>query len=170
MAEIWVTNWQPCLFLRFALSCFQGTRFNRKNNRIIQYHKVFYIKFHREIYSNCHMKNGQKFVPLPNNVKTEISNMLFTEKIKELRIQNQMPQRQIAAALDIDTATYCKIEKGERRAKKEQVAILSEMFHVEMTYLLTLWLADKVTDMVSDEHVIASEALSIAAKNLRRIG
>ena len=92
--------------------------------------------------------------------------MLFTEKIKELRIQNQMPQRQIAAALDIDTATYCKIEKGERRAKKEQVAILSEMFHVEMTDLLTLWLAD----MVSDEHIVASEALSMAAENLRRIG
>ena len=30
--------------------------------------------------------------------------MLFPEKIKELRIQNQMPQRQIAAVLDIDTA------------------------------------------------------------------
>ena len=62
--------------------------------------------------------------------------MLFTKKIKELRIQNQMPQRQIAAALNIDTVTYCKIEKGERRAKKEQVAILSEMFHVEMIDLL----------------------------------
>ena len=96
--------------------------------------------------------------------------MLFTEKIKELRIQNQMSQRQIAAALDIDTETYCKIEKGERKAKKEQIAILSEMFHVEMTALLTLWLADKVTDMVSDEQVVASEALSMAAENLRRIG
>lgn len=95
--------------------------------------------------------------------------MLFTEKIKELRIQNQMPQRQIAAALNIDTATYCKIEKGEHRAKKEQV-VLSEMFHVERTYLLTLWLADKVTDMVSDEHIVASETLSMAAENLRRIG
>ena len=36
---------------------------------------------------------------------------MFSERIKELRIQNQIPQRQIAAALDIDTATYCKIEK-----------------------------------------------------------
>jgi len=116
------------------------------------------------------MKNWQKFVSLPNNVKTKISNMLFTEKIKELRIQNQMPQRQIAAALDIDTATYCKIEKGERKAKKEQVAILSEMFHIEMTDLLTLWLADKVTDIVSDEHKVASKALSMVAENLRRIG
>ncbi|MBR0323783.1 MAG: helix-turn-helix transcriptional regulator [Bacteroidales bacterium] len=64
--------------------------------------------------------------------------MLFTEKIKELRIQNHMPQRQIAAALDIDTATYCKIEKGERRAKKEQVAILSEIDIDEIDNCLTL--------------------------------
>ena len=119
---------------------------------------------------NIRCEYGLNSLSLPNNVKTKNSNMLFTEKIKELRIQNQMPQRQIAAALDIDTATYCKIEKGERRAKKEQVAILSEMFHVEMTDLLTLWLADKVTDMVSDEHIVASEALSMAAENLRRIG
>ena len=96
--------------------------------------------------------------------------MLFTEKIKELRILNQMPQRQLAAALDIDTATYCKIERGERKAKKEQVAILSKMFHIEMADLLTLWLADKVTDVVSDEYIVASEVLSIAAENLRRIG
>ncbi len=95
--------------------------------------------------------------------------MLFAEKIKELRIRNQMPQRQLAAALDIDTATYCKIEKGDRKAKKEQVAVLSEMFHVEIESLLTLWLADKVTSIVSDEYNVASEALSMVAENLKRI-
>ena len=46
---------------------------------------------------------------------------MFSERIKELRIQKQMPQRQLAATLDIDTATYCKIEKGERKARREQV-------------------------------------------------
>ena len=79
-----------------------------------------------------------------------------------------MLQRQTAAALDIDTATYCKIKKGERKAKKEQVAILSEMFHVELTDLLILWLADKVTDVVSDEHIVALDALSLATENLRK--
>ena len=62
---------------------------------------------------------------------------MFSERIKELRIQNQIPQRQIAAALDIDTATYCKIEKGERKAKKEQITILSKMLHVNAEHLLT---------------------------------
>lgn len=94
--------------------------------------------------------------------------MLFTERIRELRIQNQMPQRQIAAALGIDTATYCKIEKGDRKARKEQVAILSEMFHVKTTDLLALWLADKVTDIISDEYFVASEALLIATENLKK--
>ena len=47
--------------------------------------------------------------------------MLFSERIKELRMQYKLPQRHLAAALDIDTATYCKIEKGERKAKREQV-------------------------------------------------
>lgn len=46
--------------------------------------------------------------------------MLFTEKIKELRVQNQMPQRQIAAALNIDTATYCKIEKVNAEPRKNK--------------------------------------------------
>lgn len=94
--------------------------------------------------------------------------MMFTEKIKELRFQNQMPQRKLAAALEIDTATYCKIEKGERKAKKEQVTILSKMFHVEANELLTLWLADKVADVVSDEQRVASRALSIVVENLRK--
>ena len=70
---------------------------------------------------------------------------MFSERIKELRIQKQMPQRQLAAALNIDTATYCKIERGERKAKKEQVPILSRLFNVNTEQLLVLWLADQVS-------------------------
>jgi DNA-binding transcriptional regulator YiaG len=36
--------------------------------------------------------------------------MKFAEIIKQLREKRQMPQRQFAAALEIDTATYCKTE------------------------------------------------------------
>ncbi|MCL2311340.1 MAG: helix-turn-helix domain-containing protein [Firmicutes bacterium] len=46
--------------------------------------------------------------------RTTSNNMMFKEKIRQLREMRQMPQRQFAAALEIDTATYCKIEKGER--------------------------------------------------------
>mgnify|MGYP000589784987 CR=1 FL=1 len=89
--------------------------------------------------------------------------MRFTEKIKMLRISNQLPQRKIAAALDIDTATYCKIEKGERKAKKEQVQQLELLYQVTTGTLLTLWLADRVSDLVSNEDV-AYNALSLAVE------
>ena len=92
--------------------------------------------------------------------------MLFTEKIKDLRLHSQLPQRKLAAALDIDTATYCKIEKGERKTRKEQVELLASVFEVDKKELLALWLADKVTDIVSDNGQIARNALSLAVENL----
>lgn len=93
---------------------------------------------------------------------------MFTEKIKELRKRNQLPQRSLAAALDIDTATYCKIEKGERKAKKEQVETLANILKVNPKDLLSLWLADKVTNIVSQEQSIADNALSLATKEIRK--
>lgn len=104
---------------------------------------------------------------MPNNVKTQKGKVMFSERIKELRIQNQMPQRQLAAALDIDTATYCKIEKGERRAKREQVPILSKLFNVNTEQLLILWLADQVSAVVSSEQRIAPRALSLVVETLK---
>ena len=105
---------------------------------------------------------------MPNNVKTTKRKHMFSERIKELRIQNQMPQRQLAAALDIDTATYCKIEKGERKAKKEQVSILSKLFKVNTEQLLVLWLADQVSDVVSNDHNIALQAILLVAESLKQ--
>jgi transcriptional regulator with XRE-family HTH domain len=45
----------------------------------------------------------------------------FGDKIKLLREENQLLQRQIASQLDIDTSMLSKIEEGDRKAKKEQV-------------------------------------------------
>lgn len=102
---------------------------------------------------------------MPNNVKTQKWKFMFSERIKELRIQNQMPQRQLAAALDIDTATYCKIEKGERRAKREHIAIIAQILNTDRDELLTFWLADKVRRLVKDENN-AIQILKIAQKAL----
>lgn len=94
--------------------------------------------------------------------------MLFTERIKELRINSQLPQRKLAAALDIDTATYCKIERGERKARQEQVVTLAILYNVKQEELLTLWLADKVSEIVSDNKNVAYNALSMAAETYRK--
>lgn len=104
---------------------------------------------------------------MPNNVKTQKSKFMFSERIKELRIQNQLPQRQLAAALDIDTATYCKIEKGERKAKREQVEIIAQMLNTDKKELITLWLADKVYAVVGDE-ANAHDILDVVNENIVR--
>lgn len=91
--------------------------------------------------------------------------MRFPEWIKQIRKDRQMPQRQLAAALEIDTATYSKIEKGERRVKAEQVVIIADTLKADKDELLALWLADQVTAVVEDEHKVADKALNIA-KNI----
>ena len=56
---------------------------------------------------------------------------IFGNKIKTLREEKQIPQRQLASVLEIDTATYCKIEKGDRRAKREQVLLLADFLKTD---------------------------------------
>jgi len=70
--------------------------------------------------------------------------MLFIERIRQLFKERQMPQHQLAAALDIDTAIYCKSEKGERRAKVEQNVVIAKILQTDQKELLTLWLAERV--------------------------
>jgi transcriptional regulator with XRE-family HTH domain len=93
--------------------------------------------------------------------------MKFTERIKQLREERQMPQRQFAAALEIDTATYCKIEKGERRVKVEQVVVIAKLLKTDKDKLLALWLADQVTAVVEDEQKVVDKALNIAKRNIK---
>ena len=87
---------------------------------------------------------------------------IFGNKIRMLREEKQIPQRQLAAALEIDTATYCKIEKGDRRAKREQVTVLAELLEVNSIDLLRLWSADKVYEIIAKEEE-ATQILNLVA-------
>lgn len=79
--------------------------------------------------------------------------MFLGKRIKELREEKGLVQRQLAAELEIDTPMYSKIERGERRAKREQVVKLAEMLETDLDELLTLWLAGQVYEIVKDEKV-----------------
>lgn len=57
--------------------------------------------------------------------------MLLGKKIKELRDEYGALQRQLAALLEIDTPTFSKIERGDRRTKRTQVAQLVEYFNID---------------------------------------
>lgn len=45
--------------------------------------------------------------------------MIFGRKIKELRDEQGVLQRQLAALLEIDTPMFSKIERGDCKAKRE---------------------------------------------------
>ena len=90
---------------------------------------------------------------------------IFGNKIKTLRVDKKILQRQLASALEIDTATYCKIEKGDRRAKREQISVLADLLGVNSKELIRLWSADKVYDIVAEEEE-ATQILNVVAESI----
>ncbi len=90
--------------------------------------------------------------------------MKFGEHIKQLREQNHLLQRQLANALDIDTAMLSKIERGERRAKREHIPILASVLKTNEKDLCTIWMADQVYNLIKEENN-ASEILKVANEN-----
>jgi len=92
---------------------------------------------------------------------------IFGKKIKELREEHGLFQRHLCVALEIDTPMYSKIERGERKAKRSQIPIMSKVFGVDEKELLTVWLADKVLDIVENEDDVKSDAIRYVQKVIK---
>lgn len=93
--------------------------------------------------------------------------MIFGKKIKELRDEQGMLQRQLAAVIEVDTPMYSKIERGERKAKREHVKLIAQKLNVDEKELLTIWLADKVLDVVDEEQEIKRDAIIYAQNEIK---
>ena len=93
--------------------------------------------------------------------------MQFGKHIKELRIQHKLLQKHVAAALDIDTPMLSKIERGERKANRDHVKLLSKLFKVDENELLSLWLGEKVYDVLKDEKM-AMQAIQVAEEIIKK--
>jgi transcriptional regulator with XRE-family HTH domain len=92
--------------------------------------------------------------------------MLLGNKIRSLRDEQGILQRQVAAYLEIDTPMFSKIERGDRRAKRSQVIQMATYFKVDEKEMLTLWLADKVLDALEDEDELKLTAIETATSKL----
>lgn len=86
--------------------------------------------------------------------------MLLADKLKQLREGVKQPQRRVAAFLDIDTATYCKMEKGKYLPSREQVLQLSYFFKYDSEEMIKLWLADRLIVVAKDEDM-ANDAIRL---------
>ena len=85
--------------------------------------------------------------------------------IRTLRKRGGYPLRKVAAILDIDQAILSKIERGQRKIKKEQVVILARFFNYSEKEMLITYLSDMIIyDIGNDE--FAKEALKVAEEKI----
>lgn len=103
---------------------------------------------------------------MPISVYLKYEKMIFGNKIRELREKQHLLLRQVAASLEVDTATISKIERGTRQAKKEQLILLSKILKTSFKDLETLWLADKLYCIIEDEEN-GLTALKVAEKEVK---
>lgn len=87
------------------------------------------------------------------------------QQIRQLREARGLPLRKVAAALDIDQSILSKIERGERRATKEQILLIARIFGVDERELLVNYLSDQVLYQIEDED-LAMEALKVAEEKM----
>ncbi len=87
------------------------------------------------------------------------------EIIRKLREGKDLPLRTVAAYLAIDPAILSKIERGQRKAPREQVVKLAAYFKVKEDDLLIAWLSDKVVYEVRGEEM-ALKALQAAEEKV----
>ena len=91
----------------------------------------------------------------------------FGEIIRDLRENKNLLQRQLAARLEIDTPMYSKIERGERKAKREQVFLIAELLEIDSNYLLKIWKADQILNLLHNEP-FAHDILEVVNQSIKK--
>jgi len=87
-------------------------------------------------------------------------------KLKELRELNGYVQRQIAAELEVDTAYISKVENDEKPLSKIHLKKLSKIYKITERELLTIWLTDKIKELVKNEPT-AKESILLALSEMK---
>jgi predicted nucleotidyltransferase/plasmid maintenance system antidote protein VapI len=87
------------------------------------------------------------------------------EYIRRLRENKGEPLRKVAAYLDVDQAILSKIERGKRKATKQQIVKLAKYFGEDLKKMLIVYLSDRVLSEVQEEDY-AKEALKVAEERI----
>lgn len=98
--------------------------------------------------------------------QVKIRKMTIGKKIRELREEAKMLQRELAYKLDVGDAYLSKIERNQKNLKKEHLKTISKLFKYPYEELETLWLANKVYDLIKDEKK-AIEVLKVAEQEIK---
>ncbi len=85
--------------------------------------------------------------------------------LREHREAGGLLLRQVAAALEMDTALLSKFERDERHPNKEQVLAFAKFYHVNTDEFLLAWFSDKIANEMQNED-LAKQALKAADKKI----
>ncbi len=91
--------------------------------------------------------------------------MTIGKKIRQLREEAGLKQRELASQLKIGEGYLSKVENDQKQLKREDLTILSKIFKYPISDLETLWLASKVYCIVRGENV-GLEALKVAEEQV----
>lgn len=91
---------------------------------------------------------------------------ILPSKLKQLRENAGLPQRKLAAALDIDTATYSKIETGKFIPSKDQIIRIAQLLSGNESELLEMWMAEKIAIIVKSDIKLAPAAIKLVGEKL----
>ncbi len=86
--------------------------------------------------------------------------------LKTTREQNELTLKDLSLKTGIDSTLLSKIERSERRATRDQIRILSDLFEHQRKEMLTLWLAEKVYEELQNEDMW-KEALIVAEEKIQ---
>ena len=85
----------------------------------------------------------------------------FGETIKNLRLEKNLPQRKVAALLDIDTSILSKYEKNVRQPPNELIERIAKIFDVDSQTLIFEAFTDKIANQFIEDE-IDSKTLRVA--------
>lgn len=84
--------------------------------------------------------------------------MLFSDKIKQLRLKSGKLQKDLAKAIGVDVPAYSRFEHGERRPKRDQVLRLARIFKTDPDELVAAWLADEAYSHIAQDKMATQAA------------
>lgn len=86
--------------------------------------------------------------------------MLFPERLRQLRRESGLKQKEIAKCIGVDIPMYSRYEHGERRPKREQVMKLARLFKTNSNELVAMWLAHTAMNEIGNDP-LANQALML---------
>jgi transcriptional regulator with XRE-family HTH domain len=82
----------------------------------------------------------------------------FGETIRNLRLQQNVPLRVVAAAVEIDSTLLSRLELGERFPTDEQLKRFADYFHLSLEELTAQVIADRIIATYGTEEATAKAA------------